>query len=101
MMEIKRIEVAGRHSRNCLQQSVYNAECVCHVGLEARAHEQATERLRDAAPVLLEALKNAEHRLAEVSNYLGPFDHAAMFRSLTITIHECRTAIAEAMPVGK
>lgn len=44
------------------------------------------------------ALRAADYRLGEVSNYLGPFDHPLMFRSLSETITQVRAALAEVTP---
>ena len=58
--------------------------------------EAASRELRLNNAILLTSLHAADLRLSEVSNYLGPFDHASMFHSLTDTIHEVRRAIAQA-----
>lgn len=44
------------------------------------------------------ALRAADYRLGEVSNYLGPFDHALMFRALSETIAQVRAALSATSP---
>lgn len=56
----------------------------------------------DAAEARVEALDGAlrvaDYRLGEVSNYLGPFDHALMFRALSETIAQVRAALSATPP---
>jgi hypothetical protein len=60
-------------------------------------HEALTERdkARAQRDALAEALRAADYRLADVSNYLGPFDHETVFESLTETIQLVRAALAK------
>lgn len=63
----------------------------------------ANERRRAAAAearveALEGALRAADYRLGEVSNYLGPFDHALMFRALSETIAQVRAALSATPP---
>lgn len=58
--------------------------------------QMANARLIAAAPELLAALQEATASLAEVANYLGPFDHQLMFDSLARSADTARAVIKKA-----